>query len=405
MKLLLSIPLPAQILLGMVLGALCGAALGPDAQSLGEIGRIVIDLIKAFAVPLVFFAVLEAILTSDIPARMVRTQLVVVVANGAAACVIGLALANYFQPGRQLREFAERSGPAVSAPADVSDKALTVVGVVASHIPRHLLQPFTESNVLMVVLLAVLLGIAARREIAHTDHPLKRGVTFAVKLCERLLSWLVQLVPLAVLGACAKTVGQHGLKPFEALVTYVGVCLLGLALQCIVVYHSWIIFVAKISLSTFWGAATKPVIYAFGTNSSLATLPLTLSSLDSLGVKKASSRLGACVGTNFNNDGIVLYEAMAVLFVAQAVGIDLSLIEQLGIAGLCVLTAIGVAGVPEAGIISLALVLTASKMPTDLLPVFLTVDWIVARARSVTNVLSDMTVSIALDKLSDSRSC
>ena len=104
------------------------------------------------------------------------------------------------------------------------------------------------------------------------------------------------------------------------------------------------------------------------------------------------------VGTNFNNDGIILYEGMAVLFVAQAHGLHLDLGQQLLAAGACLVAAMGVAGVPEAGFISLALVLNTVGLPVDILPLLLTVDWILGRARSVTNVLSDMVLSIMIDR-------
>ena len=140
------------------------------------------------------------------------------------------------------------------------------------------------------------------------------------------------------------------------------------------------------------------MIYAAGANSSLATLPVTLRALDRLGVSRSASALGACVGTNFNNDGIILYEGMAVLFVAQASGIDLSFSQQLLAAAACLVAAMGVAGVPEAGFVSLALVLNTVGLPLELLPLLLTVDWVIARGRSVTNVLSDMLLSILLDR-------
>jgi DAACS family dicarboxylate/amino acid:cation (Na+ or H+) symporter len=167
------------------------------------------------------------------------------------------------------------------------------------------------------------------------------------------------------------------------------------------VYPVWIRVIGGIPLRRFWSEANKPVTYAFGTNSSLATVPVTLTALDALGVSKSASRLATCIGTNFNNDGILLYEAMAVLFVAQACGIELSLGEQIFAAVISLLAAIGVAGVPEAGVVSLALVLGAVGLPTELLQILLTVDWIVARIRSVVNVMSDMTVSIAVSRLEE----
>jgi Na+/H+-dicarboxylate symporter len=117
-----------------------------------------------------------------------------------------------------------------------------------------------------------------------------------------------------------------------------------------------------------------------------------------LGVSRASSTLGAMVGTNLNNDGIILYEGMAMLLVAQAHGVHLGIGQQLLAAGTCLVAAMGVAGIPEAGFISLALVLNTVGLPVDILPLLLTVDWILGRARSVTNVLSDMVLSIMIDR-------
>jgi DAACS family dicarboxylate/amino acid:cation (Na+ or H+) symporter len=114
-------------------------------------------------------------------------------------------------------------------------------------------------------------------------------------------------------------------------------------------------------------------------------------------VSRGASALGACVGTNLNNDGIILYEGMALLFVAQASGIHLTIGEQVVAASVCMFAAMGVAGVPEAGFISLALVLNTLHLPIEILPLLLSVDWIIARARSVTNVLSDMLLSLIVD--------
>jgi DAACS family dicarboxylate/amino acid:cation (Na+ or H+) symporter len=185
---------------------------------------------------------------------------------------------------------------------------------------------------------------------------------------------------------------------------YVAVGLGGLFLHVIVTYQAWLVLFARMPLGKFWKEAREPVAYALGANSSLATLPVTLRALDRLGVPRSASTLGACVGTNFNNDGIILYEGMAVLFVAQASGIHVTLGEQLLIAGACLVAAMGVAGVPEAGFVSLALVLNTVKLPLELLPLLLTVDWIIARGRSVVNVLSDMLLSILLAKGSERES-
>jgi DAACS family dicarboxylate/amino acid:cation (Na+ or H+) symporter len=108
--------------------------------------------------------------------------------------------------------------------------------------------------------------------------------------------------------------------------------------------------------------------------------------------------MSSCVATNLNNDGILLYEALAAMIVAQAFGISLGFGEQLMIAATCVLATIGVAGVPEAGMISLAVVLTSAKLPLELLPLMLTVDWMLGRARAITNVVGDCIGAVVLDR-------
>ena len=115
-----------------------------------------------------------------------------------------------------------------------------------------------------------------------------------------------------------------------------------------------------------------------------------------------SARLAACVGTNLNNDGVTLYEAMAALFLAQALGYELSMGHQLLIVGASIMAGVGVAGIPEAGLIVLPLVLSAAGLPNQVIaaaiPLIMSVDWILARVRSGVNVMSDMLVAILLDE-------
>jgi Na+/H+-dicarboxylate symporter len=121
-----------------------------------------------------------------------------------------------------------------------------------------------------------------------------------------------------------------------------------------------------------------------------------------VGVSNRSARLAACVGTNFNNDGITLYEAMTVLFLAQAAGFALNLPQQAVVVLASIMAGAGVAGIPEAGLIVLPLVLGAVGLPDALIaaaiPLILPVDWIIARCRSAVNVMSDMVVAIILDR-------
>jgi DAACS family dicarboxylate/amino acid:cation (Na+ or H+) symporter len=393
-----------KILIAMALGVIAGVLFGANVAGLGLVGKLFIQLIKVMAVPLVFFSIIDALITAKLSWAGARKLGVVVVINTTIALLIGLTLSNIVQPGL----YFERSVASIEGVQPPKVDSIDFGKVVSSVIPTSIVAPFAENNVISVVLLALLLGTALRQHLTggRADYELiqaERMIRTVLSVWNSGLMLLVRLVPFAVFCVTARTVGEYGFEPFKGLALYIALAIAGMLLQIILVYPVWIRFVAGIPMSRFIQLAKKPVVYAFGTNSSLATLPLTLEALDTLKVSKTSSRLGACIGTNLNNDGIVLYEAMAVLFVAQAFGFHLTIEQQVLAACLSLVAAIGVAGVPEAGVVSLSLVLTAVGLPLEIVPLLLTVDWIVARMRSVTNVLSDMTVSIGIDGLSGRR--
>jgi Na+/H+-dicarboxylate symporter len=389
--------LTVQILIGLALGIACGLACAHyhlDTKNLGEVGKLIIQAIKVAATPLLLLAIVNAILTAEVRAKSGARMMVLATMNASIALALGLALSNIFKPGRHLASITEPVGKSVTA------EPLELVKVRSTFVPASLVQPFADNALLTLVIMALLVGIALRRlkSAGEDTAGLERAAGLLMRAAETILGWIIQLVPIAVFAVVAKAVSERGFEHLPGLAWYVGVGLLGLTLHPLITYQLWLVLFARMPLRTFWREAREPITYAAGANSSLATLPLTLKALERLRVSKASAVLGACVGTNLNNDGIILYEGMAVLFVAQAHGLNLSLQDQILAAFSCMVAAMGIAGVPEAGFVSLAVVLATVKLPLELLPLLLTVDWIIARGRSVVNVLSDMMVSILLDR-------
>lgn len=395
---------PWSLLIGLTLGLLLGPFVGSSAPVLAEISKWVIQLIKAVAVPLLFFAVVNAIHTTEVRMRNGLKMLGVALINASIALFIGISLSHLFRPGDALQTLWQSppsSGTGALA-VPPSELKLDWMKNLGGWIPSSALGPFVENAVIPVIILALLLGFALRSERKHASSgvaldQLSGLLQLGQRLSERVLFVITKAIPLAVFGAVASAVSKFGYEPLLGLFPYLGVALLGLTLHILITYQAWVKLICRRHLARFWREAKTPVLQSIGTNSSLATLPFTLRALDRLGVSKQASALGACVGTNLNNDGILLYEGMAFLTVAQALGMDLSFSQQLSAALLCMLTGMGVAGVPDAGFISLSLVLSTVGIPTESLPLLLSVDWILGRARSVTNVLSDMTLSVAID--------
>jgi len=415
-------PFVRRVLLAMAVGAGLGVLAhqtsGPGwdqlarfCSGLGFLGSLIVSLIKGLAGPLLFFAILDAFLRTRVRGRAAGLMFGISTTNALIAVVIGLTLSNTIRPGRflDLSQAAEVVG---DAEADqtlerfaIANRPLDFLRDLLGFVPTNPVQPFLDNSILSIVILAVLGGAALRgvkeEQLASGRDEYRiaeQGVAVSFRAIEIALGWVIATVPLAVFGVVAKTVAEEGFDPFAGLFAYVGVAMLGLALQVGIVYQTWIVLASGRSLREFWSRAKEAVVYALGASSSLATLPVTLRCLDRLKVTPTAARLSACVGTNFNNDGILLYEAMAVLFVAQAYGIDLSLGQQLIAALSCVLAGIGIAGVPEAGLISLALVLNTVGLPIEILPLLLTVDWVLSRCRAMTNVVADILVAVLLDR-------
>jgi Na+/H+-dicarboxylate symporter len=393
----------ARIAIAMLLGGFIGAVFGPRVAFLGEAGKTVISLIKMLAPPLILFAILDAFLRTRINRRSAVLIVMVSAINAAFAMVIGLTLANAFQPGRYL---TVPTGVAIEHQPPPPAHKVNFFDDLLALLPTNLIEPFRTNAVVSVVILAVLTGAALRR---YKDERLASGstdylaieqlISGGLRSLETMIGWFVALLPIAVFAVMAQTVGTQGLSAIRGLAVYVVVVIVGLLTQVLVVYQSWIVLVARVPLRIFWSTVRTPLACAAGCGSSLATLPVTLKSLEGAGVSDRSARLSACVATNLNNDGILLYEAMAAIIVAQASGISLTLGDQLAIGATCVLASVGIAGVPEAGLISLAIVLASAKLPLDLLPLLLSVDWIIGRCRAMTNVIGDILGAFVLDRL------
>ncbi len=416
------LPLFARVLIGVAFGALLGVAfgggeivLGVTTADLGALGLLVIRVLRMLAVPLVAFAVLDAIVRSEVSARMGGRLIVICMFNVSVAFTIGLALMNTIEPGNvwygQLDELTselELEAPK-HAPPGVS---LSPIENIQRWVPEGVAEPFTENNVIAVVLLALLAGVAIRRirgepDAAEPMAAVERVIDGTYRVLMRMLAYVIEAVPFAVFGVVAQVVGKSGAGVFAKLWVFLAVILLGMAIHALLYYPTMAWLAGGKPPRVYLGRGADAILTGLSCNSSLATVPVTLRCLDKMHVSPESARLAACVGTNLNNDGITLYEAMAALFLAQALGYDLSIGAQVTILLASLMAGIGVAGVPEAGLIVLPLVLATAGLSEREVAVFLplvfAVDWILARCRSALNVMADMLVAILLDRWTRAR--
>src|SRR5512134_501865 len=407
-------PLYMQVLIAVTGGAALGMAFGQEPylsglrnEDLGRFGMLVVTLLKTLAVPLIFFAILDALIRTSLPLRQGTRLLVICLVNVTVAMTIGLVIMNSWKPGLQwyghvdeLLQLVPGSRPSAANPAPAPGGTQHPLEDLVSYIPRTIMAPFSSSNVIGVVLLALVIGTVLRRLRGDADHGsgavqmMARTIERIYAVLVQLLGWIILFVPLAVFGVVAQVVGKAGIGVFSVLWIFLAAMLAGLAVHALVYYPLVAWLVGKKSPKIYLGQGADAIATALSCNSSLATVPVTLRCLERMQVSAQSSRLAACVGTT-------LYEAMAALFLAQALGFDLPMANQVLIVVASIIAGAGVAGIPEAGIIVLPLVLSAAGLPDHVIiaaiPLIMTVDWILARVRSGVNVMSDMLVAILLD--------
>jgi DAACS family dicarboxylate/amino acid:cation (Na+ or H+) symporter len=356
---------------------------------------IVLRLLRALATPLIFLAVIHALSRFEVPGRKAARLAFLLLTNTLAAIFIGITVASVMGPGRGV-VLTEAEPPAARAFEPGKD--------LLSKIPESILGPLVNNDILPLVIVAVALGVAMRLVRKDQARRKENGwetlyglVSSGLDMTVIILGWVLALVPFAVFAAVAKAVGTQGLAAFKALGLFSLAVLIALALQAL--YYA-----VRVRLGSWvrpWDlvrGCLDALTTAFGTASSTATTPVTYACMrDKVRVREENAALGTMVGANFNNDGTALYEAMAALFVAQSLGMDLSLGQQVTVVLMSIVASVGAAGIPEAGLVTMMAVFSSLGLPVEVIPLLLTVDWFLDRCRTCINVGGDMTVSCLLD--------
>jgi Na+/H+-dicarboxylate symporter len=392
-------PLYIRIVAAMLIGVVTGLLLGASAAPLAIPSKLVLRLLGALAPALVLFAIVQALVNAKLEQGKAKRLVRLLALNTVVAIFIGLLVANVVKPGR----WSSSLKPAAKAASEHAHGQPDMLAQFLENVPKSLLGPLTDDGkVIGVIFLGIAFGLALRKS-AHTPvRTVKDGIDIALDALVSVLHFVIELVPIAVLGLVASIVGVQGFAPFAALGAFIVAVLLALVLHAAY-------YLTRIRLGTWvhplalLKKTTDALLMAFSTGSSTVTMPLTYERLTrGVGLREESASLGALVGANFNNDGTALYEAMAALFVsqllaAQGLGSELTLTQQLLVVLTSVVASVGAAGIPEAGLVTMTLVFHAVDLPIEYIALLLPVDWFLDRCRTVINVLGDMNVSCMLD--------
>jgi Na+/H+-dicarboxylate symporter len=389
------VPLPIRTTGAAVLGVALGGLLGPRAVVLRQPADLTLRLLHAASPVLVLLALALMLADADIRGRTWLRMAGLLSLNTAIAAAIGLLVGNVLRPGRWSAHPAARE-PVVRDTASWSE--------FFHHLPTNLSDPLARHDVLTALVLAMAIGFALRK-VKRERHmegeaPYDALEAFGtvVRACIAvLLGWLLDLLPFVLLGVTAGMVGEHGLGVFVSLGPLVLAALLGLTLQ-VGYYLLRVRLETCVRPQTLLRGGSDALLTAFSSASSTTAMPIAYACLqERVGLPEEAAGMGALVGANVSKDGTILYLALATLFVAQMQGLTLGLRTQAQLLlVLASLVARVTPGVPGAGFATLTVATSAIHLPLDIIPLLLTVDWLLDRCRSTVNVLGHMTVSCLL---------
>lgn len=398
--------LHTQIFIGLVLGVIAGLVFGEKAQLIEPIGTIFLRLITMIVVPLVFVSLMLGTASlGDIKklGRIGLKTLVYFTATTAIAISIGLILANFFQPGEGLSEDVKTQlYQNYQAKAEIGLQTLeekpSLIDVLVDIVPMNPVKAMFEGNMLQVIFLAIIFGIALtliKREKAKVVVSFFEGINDAII---QIVHMAMRLAPYGVMALIAAVIGQYGVNILITLLKYSLVVIGGLLLYTFSVNSLAVSILGRTNPFFFFKAVKEAMIIAFSTSSSNAALPVAMECVEHIGVKREYSSFIIPLGATINMDGTALYQGVAAVFIAQIYGIPLGLTAQLTIVLMAVLSSVGTAGVPSAGIITLAMVLRQIGVPLEGIALILGVDRFLDMCRTTTNIIGNMTSSLIIQQ-------
>ena len=377
------------IALSVLLGAYTGWYMGPETTAFAWMGTLFLNALKMLIVPLVLVAVISGITAMGDIRKLGRLGTITVVyyfSTTAIAVLIGLLVVNWIEPGAGLNITPPE------LPQRILDKQnIGASDILLSLVSPNLFQSMANTQLLPVILFAIFFAAAVSTQ-PKTNPPVIQFFEGANDAMMRLVIWLMYLAPFGIFALVANRLGQAGGGPafwleIEAVFWHMVTVISGLAIHFFVLLGI-LMWVGRRGLD-YLRSLARALLTAFGTASSSATLPLTLECIKESGVDKRSTRFVVPLGATINMDGTALYEAAAVLFIAQAYGIELDLGAQVLVFITATLAAIGAAGIPEAGLVTMVIVLNAVGLPLEGIGLLLAVDWLLDRFRTSINVRGD----------------
>ena len=388
--------------IGIFFGGLCGWMFGKTMLSVSWLGELFLDALKMLVIPLIISSMIVGIAgLGDIRkvGKIGTITLVYYTMTTAISVAIGLIVVNLIQPGVGM----DNSG--LTIPERVAAKEATgLTDVLKSFISPNLIQSMANMDILPLIIFSLIfggilttLGDKGKQVINFFD-----GVNLAIM---KMVHLIMYFAPVGIFGLIASKLGAAGggdlfLLELEKIGKYVLTVLSGLLIHGIVILPVLLYFLAGRNPLVYFKNVVEALMTAFSTASSSATLPVTIECAEKKNsVSRKAALFALPLGATVNMDGTAMYEAVAAIFIAQMFGVELGFAGQMIIFLTATLAAIGAAGIPEAGLVTMVMVLQSVGLPLEGIGMLLAIDWFLDRCRTTINVWGDSIGAAVIDSL------
>lgn len=405
-----------QILIALLLAAIAGSLAGTDGALLGVkfyavfnfIGTLFLNALKMLIVPLVVSSIIVGIAgigSGGAFGRLGMKTLLYYLTTSLLAILVGLVIVNMVAPGmvngepaKDLIGLSEHAGDVV---AKVEGKGTgDLIEVFLRMVPTNVIAAAADGQMLGLIFFSLLFGFFMTKideAYAESMYNFWQGL-FQVMM--KITDWVMKFAPIGVFGLVAKVVADTGFSAFVPLAWFFLSVLAGLAVHFLVVLPLLLKFVGQVNPLRHYRAMAPALLTAFSTSSSAATLPLTMECVEkNAGVSNRTSSFVLPLGATINMDGTALYECVAAMFIAQAYGIELGFVQQFTIVLMALVTSIGVAAIPSASLVAIAIILAAIGLPVEAIGLILAVDRVLDMCRTSVNVFSDSCGTVIIARL------
>jgi Na+/H+-dicarboxylate symporter len=398
----MSFPLHFQIIVALIAGGIFGYLSPQAVQYTNWIGEVFLRGLNMIVVPLIFLSIttgIASIGSSENLGRLGLKTMVYYLSTTFIAILTGSLLVNLIQPG-----VGAELGfilPVENLGDTQSSFGTTLIRIV----PTNIFEAMTEGQMLSIIFFSILFGYFITRIDTKPQRLLKTVFNAALDVIMQITLFVIRFTPIGVFSITAKMIGQQIelgnelSEVFSRLGLYFLTVLLGLSIHFFITLPLTVKLIGRASPIRHMRNMITPLLTAFSTSSSNATLPLTIEALEQEdGVSNKIASFTLPLGATVNMDGTALYECVAVMFIAQAYGIELSFVQQLTVIFTALFAAIGSAGIPMAGIVMMTIVLKSVGLPLEGIGLILAVDRILDMFRTSTNVFGDTCCAVVIAK-------